>query len=265
MEGYNTADLPLYPNVTSDVLPDKSMNNDTIVDDEASDSSSSDSSYEITKKPKTPTPLPRFKAEVIALAERRNHSEVDINVKHRIKDIIEKCRTRAHHPAAPPGAAEAALCMISRLMARHNLTNEQLRQEVPDLDKSVAGMSSVRVISTKSESTKVVTELWSSVLAQAVGIFFDCEVHSRTYHSRTRVDWNFAGIAQSTRLAAEAYEWIHNLVLEWARDKRLSKKSYCMGIANELYEVAIKDGKKQKEEARRYEEDRVTAILAQEA
>lgn len=259
-----------YPRVTSDVLSDVSEDdrsdaNSDIGNADFPDDEGSDPIYEAEKKSSKPPPPARFRARVISLAQiTENYSGIDTKDDDRILGVILKCRATADHPATPRPEAEAAIRTASRLMIRHHLTDGILLAKVPALEQNIGGQSTVRITSTKTDSKRVVKETWTATLADAVLTFFDCKAYFSTYLDRMKMDCTFYGVAQNTRLAAESFEWVHNLVLEWARGKGRSRNSYCLGVARELFKVARQDKARQEAEAKKHEREEMITRLKME-
>ena len=109
---------------------------------------------------------------------------------------------------------------------------------------------------------KVAYESWTSEVAYAVKILFDVEHYRRGDHKRRKMDLVFCRIAQNAMMAAQAFEVVYNLILEWARSKVGSKNNYCRGVAHGFVKIARET--KAEEEKAAIETERVER-LAREA
>ena len=214
------------------------------------------------KKAKT-APLPRFKAQVQELAVVKGFKEIDTSHDDKVLQTILKCKARADHNHTPLPEVESALRMASRLQMKHNITNADLQRMAPEIKKQVCGQSIVHILPVKSGS-KVVEESWVSVMADAIRMFFDCDCYSESRWDHTQVTWTFFGYAANTRLAAEAFEVVHNQTLEWARDKKRGRNSYCLGIANGLVDAAEEEKEQQEEEFKQRQREALLARRREE-
>jgi len=124
-----------------------------------------------------------------------------------------------------------------------------------------AGQSTVSITCTKDLFSKVISQTWVHDVASAMTVFFDCKAYS-TALTRS-IEWTFYGIAPNTVAAAIAFEMAHNLILEWARGKKGTINSYCLGVAAGLREMAS-ENKKEEREAKRSEQETLSARINQE-
>lgn len=154
----------------------------------------------------------------------------------RIRKILE----RASHPSCSEEEMKAANRLASKYMQTYNVTQAQVYQAAAEhaIDPSeVQGYSVIEITSTQNNGT-VVNSLWAENLADAMAELYDCKCFSTRYTDRLKFKWTFYGIAVSTVAAAETYEAIHNIVLDWAgRIKRGVKNSYCLGFVHGIQEV----------------------------
>ena len=256
-----------FPFVTSDVVSDDEHSDaESEVDElDFADSFAFDPSYEAPTRATKPSPPPLQKAEVEDLAEDHSPVKVDSKAEKRVLEVIMKCRARADHPATPQPEAEVALRTACRLMVQHHITEGEIFAEVmnPVVRNLVGGESTVRIVSTKGDSRKVIQETWVLFVSRAITTFVDCK--SYTTLKPSALVWIFYGIAENTRAAAIAFEMVHNLVIEWARGKKRAKNSYCLGIANGLCQIAKDEKKQAKQEAKKREKEITSARLNQEA
>lgn len=204
-----------------------------------------------------PGPPPLQKATVKKLArqeesKRRSDSTVD----QRILDRIQKCLQRAKHPNTPELEAKAAWRMSSRLMAQYNVTQADLLAEttINNDFASFGGESVVAIVNDRDYDRDVINQAWVSDIAKAMTIFFDCAEYSVSDYDA--IEWTFYGIAANTVAAAMAFEMAHNLTLEWARNKKGVKHSYCLGIGDGLVEMARQEKRAERKQADENEKQR---------
>jgi polyhydroxyalkanoate synthesis regulator phasin len=213
--------------------------------------------------PKAP-PLPRQKATVKELAEEKTGCHAQTEVEANILARIRKCLDRANHPTTPENEAKAALHMSSRLMAQYNVTQADVLAQTVDSEqqKQYAGQSRVSITCTRGPFAKVISQTWVQRVAGAMEVFFDCKTYSTA--GAWSIDWTFYGIAPNTVAAAIAFEMAHNLILEWAREKKGVINSYCLGVGQGLLEMAKEDKRREEREARKREQDTLSARLKEE-
>jgi hypothetical protein len=214
--------------------------------------------------PRAPPPPPRQKATVKELAEEKAACHAKTDVEAHILDRIRKCLDRANHPTTPEIEAKAALHMSSRLMAQYNVTQADVLAQAADSEqqKQYAGQSNVAITSTKGPFAKVISQTWVHRVAAAMEVFFDCKTYStaRTWS----IEWTFYGIAPNTAAAAISFEMAHNLILEWAKEKKGVINSYCLGVGQGLWEMAKEEKRREEGEARKREQDTLSARLKEE-
>ena len=183
----------------------------------------------------------------------KDSKEIDTSHDDKVLQIILKFKARADHNNTPLPEVKSALRMASRLQIKHNITDVDLQSLAPKIKMEVYGRSIVHILPLKPGSV-VVEESWVSVMANAMITCFDCDGCSESFWDHELVAWTFFGYASNTRSAAEAFEVVHNQMLEWARDKKKGRNSYCLGIANGLVDVAEEEMKQQKEFIERQQE-----------
>ncbi|KAF8572681.1 hypothetical protein K439DRAFT_1625602, partial [Ramaria rubella] len=120
----------------------------------------------------------------------------------------------------------------------------------------------------------VVLHTWSSTVAGAMEIFFDCKSYNESYHNHhsngtTRIDWIFYGLCEQTVAAAYGFEMVYNLVLMWsAQNKsakgRSGKNAYCHGVADGLKRLARDEKKEENRLAAQKEAMRLESARAAE-
>lgn len=101
-------------------------------------------------------------------------------------------------------------------------------------------------------------------LCHAMETFFDCKSYSMSYPYR--VHFVFYGIAQNAASAAMAFEWIYNLIVDWARHKKgiAATNSYCLGISDGLWRDARKEKAEELERAKEAEAEALAKRLKEE-
>ncbi|UJO20679.1 hypothetical protein CLAFUW4_12639 [Fulvia fulva] len=176
---------------------------------------------------------------------------------------IKKCLDRAKNGPQDEPETKAAVYLASKLMKLHNLEKaDVLAHETPEEQRKYAGSSAVSIQRVDGDCSKrVLKNTYVGDLCLAMQSFFDCESYttaprvlqpSKLYRSSAAgaLVVTFYGIAQSTLMAANAFEMVYNQAVEWARSQKgqSSKNSYCIGLAAELSRRAEKE--KEEEEAR---------------
>ncbi|KAJ5655020.1 hypothetical protein N7490_002023 [Penicillium lividum] len=118
---------------------------------------------------------------------------------------------------------------------------------------SFGGRSKVRITKTNKSTKRVMMEAFTSKLAQAMCIFFDCKCYSA--HGGEFVEWSFFGIASNTVAAAMAFEMAHNRILDWACSYKGGTPtfSYRIGVADGLGAMAYRERQRELEQVRRKE------------
>ena len=138
-------------------------------------------------------------------------------------------------------------------------TADLLVKESQEHQAQHAGSSEVLITSTKEDSHQVVHQGFVSSLAHSMMVFFNC----KSYSTRQAVGimWTFYGIAENTAAAAQAFEIIHNKILDWAcaYSGASASFSYCKGVADGLYSLAHRQKKQETEKVRKQEEEILAA------
>ncbi|KAJ7188180.1 hypothetical protein C8R46DRAFT_1053930, partial [Mycena filopes] len=178
-------------------------------------------------------------------------------------DSQKRC-SLASHEQTGEAEARAALRMASKLLERHNVTQAEVMSQESEAEQ-------LKRRSTVSPTATVSVEAWSSTLASAMNIFFDCQSYNTRFNgSRPKVDWAFYGLAEQTVAAAHAYEMTYNLILSWSLKPEIgkgvhAKNCYRTGVARGLYDMAKKEKAQDKERAKKREQALLEARQEQEA
>ncbi|KZW01489.1 hypothetical protein EXIGLDRAFT_745054 [Exidia glandulosa HHB12029] len=194
--------------------------------------------------------------------------EVDTNVLDRIK----KALTLAAHEGTGEAEARNAMRMAHKLMQTHNVSQADVMAKESDEQKAKrAGASVVEITSrsAKGERGTVTFSSWYAALAHAMTTFFNVKVYSTKFGDRSRLTWTFYGLAEGTVAAARAFEWIHNLILQWKNEKTHlkgvnAKNMYCNGVADELMTLARNERKQEAASAARAEKERLKKAREEE-
>lgn len=209
-----------------------------------------------SKKPKK---VPQQKATVTKIPLTKP-AAVASNAEDHIIERIKKCFELANHPTASESEAKAAMFLADRLMNKYNVANaDLLAKESKEHQAQHAGSSEVSITSTKGDSHRVVHQGFVSSLARSMMVFFNCKAYST--RRAVGIAWTFYGIAENTAAAAQAFEIIHNKILDWAcaYSGASASFSYCKGVADGLYSLAHKQKKQETEKAREQEEEALAA------
>lgn len=209
-----------------------------------------------SKKPKK---VPQQKATVTKVPFTKA-TAVASNAEDHIIERIKKCLELANHPTASESEAKAAMFLADRMMSKYNVaTADLLAKESQEHLAQHAGSSEVSINSIKGDSHRVVHQGFVSTLAQSMMVFFDC----KSYSTRRAVGivWTFYGIAENTAAAAQAFEMIHNKILDWAcaYSGASASFSYCKGFADGLWSLAHRQKAQETEKARKQEEETLAA------
>ncbi len=154
---------------------------------------------------------------------------------------IKKCLVTGNHAETQVSEAEAALRLASILMSKCNVTQAEAFAYQDEKEQALhAGESVVAVTSTK-DGKKVISNGWISEVQHAIQTFFDCKSYSEGFVSK--IEYTFFGIVANTAAAAMAFEMVYNLILHWSMLKIgvSTKFSYCTGVAQGLYRLAVKE------------------------
>ncbi|KAK7733547.1 hypothetical protein SLS57_000562 [Botryosphaeria dothidea] len=156
---------------------------------------------------------------------------------------IIKCLEKNRHPTTSKAEADTAMRMAQKLLGEHNVVEAEILGYM-SLDEQMkrAGKSITSVRRVVRNGKQVLLGIFVKRLAKALSIFFDCKLYSSRRRTIEEVYFIFYGISENTALAAIAFENIHNLIMEWARNKKgvSYTRSYCAGIAQGLANAAKK-------------------------
>jgi hypothetical protein len=150
-------------------------------------------------------------------------------------------------------------------MARHNVKLAEVIEEENEKNLSrigngkqtsssiIAGCSVVTILPIPGR--KVDYQPFVSILASAMATFFGSKVYNTTYLNRSRIDHYFYGIPSNTIATATAFEMTHNLIQQWAKGKIgvAARKSYSLGVAQGLMDLAWAESKKEMERVKQME------------
>jgi hypothetical protein len=186
--------------------------------------------------PRAPLPA-RQQAKVWNLAKVKHETQEKTEAEAHMLSRIIKCRERGFHSATPEAEAKTALAMASRLMLAHNLNENDITNHSTLPNTFEGGESTVRIVSTRGESL-VVVESWVWTVSTAMNALFDVQSYYQSFYDREYIDHLFCGISQNSRMAANAFEVVHNLICEWGRGRGGSRTSYCMGVAKGFMRLA---------------------------
>lgn len=128
-------------------------------------------------------------------------------------------------------------------MLAHNLSEHDVSSHSNSPKTFEGGVSTVRIVATRG-CMQVVCDSWVSLGANAICTLFDVRQFYRTDEDREQIDYVFCGISQNTRMAANAFEVMHNLVCDWHRSREGSTTSYCIEAA-ESFRKSARDTKDQ--------------------
>jgi len=188
------------------------------------------------------------------------------NELERIKTTIRSCLRKGDRNLNPSESeAQRALKMAHKLMARHNVKLAEVMEEENEKNLSgigngkqtsssiIAGCSVVTILPIPGR--KVDYQPFVSILASAMAKFFGSKVYNTTYLNRSRIDQHFYGIPSNTIAAATAFEMTHNLIQQWAKGKIgvAARKSYSLGVAQGLTDLAWAESKKEMERVKQME------------
>jgi hypothetical protein len=218
-------------------------------------------------KPPKPPAEPRQKATVKELATEVDPADhpftTNSPAETRILARIRKCLAIAHHVGTPEAEATAAVRMASKLMSQYNVTQAEAFEENPDEDHAQHGGHSIVAI-TATDDGPVKSYAFTSTLACAICIFFDCKEYSEAFASS--LEWNFYGIASNTAAAAMAFEMTYNLISNWSMPKKGTSpnNSYSRGLADGLYNHARDEKREEMKEAREKEAESLAKVVEEE-
>lgn len=218
--------------------------------------------------------IPR--AHVSNLACGNDGSEA-ARVKHKLKDVdlhvlerIKKAITLAGHAGTGEAEARNAMRIAQKLMQVHNVSQADIMAQESDEQRAKRAGSSVVEIRTRSSDTDeeglVVFSGWYDTLADTMGIFFNVKSYWTKWSDRSRITFTFYGIAEGTVAAAQAFEWIHNLIIKWRDQKQYATRNmYCHGVVDELEKLAKRERKQEERAAARAEKERLAKASEEDA
>ncbi|KAL0257115.1 hypothetical protein SLS55_007925 [Diplodia seriata] len=154
---------------------------------------------------------------------------------------IIRCLEKSNHPNTSEAEGRAALCVAQRLMADHNVVENEVLIHMPLKEQTKRAAHSVACVRRVVENGKQIRlAMFASELAGAMAYFFDCKYYRKRFY--TEATFTFYGISENTALAAIAFTNIHNLIVEWSRSKKgvAYVRSYCIGVAQGLRRSAKK-------------------------
>lgn len=186
--------------------------------------------------PRAPLPA-RRQAKVWSLAKVKDETQEKTEAEAHLLSRVLECRERGLHTATPEAEAKTALVMASRLMLAHNLNENDINNHSTSPNTFEVESPTVRIVSTRGVSL-VVDESWVWLVTNAMNPLFEVQSHYQTSVDREYIDHVFYGISQNTRVAANAFEVVHNLICEWGRGRGGSRTSYCMGVAKGFMRMA---------------------------
>ena len=208
---------------------------------------------------------PRQQAKVLSLAKLKDETQEKTDAEAHMLNRIVKCRDRGSNPTTPEAEAKTALALAARLMLAHNLSEVDVETQSASGNTFEGGESTVRIIATRGNSMQVNDESWVRFVAQAMNTLFDVQCFSESDHfSRKHLDRTFCGTCQNTRMAANAFEVVHNLICEWSRSKGRSRTSYCMGVAIGFKAIARKTRDEETLTAIKVDQETLKTRLAEE-
>lgn len=201
-------------------------------------------------------------ANTTVMMEKSSTANIDESILLKMK----KCLDRAKHPNTPEREAEAALLMLSRYMAKYNITQaEVLAREPQEKHQTFTGHSVVSLRHRDQYSNKQVQHsVYLGTLCRAMGRFFQAKFFVTSCTNRREV--TFYGIAGNTVTAAHAFEMVYNLMSHWALrfDGRSEQNSYCLGLCRELRRTAEREQEDEERRAKENEENATAARVREE-
>jgi hypothetical protein len=182
---------------------------------------------------------------------------------------IRKCLALGNHKQTFELEAKAALRMASKLMAQHNILQAEVMQSEMDAatkTTNVVSGRSVVVITPAPGSSSVIFQSFLGSLGRAMTEFFECKFYHCTAMDRKYLEFTFYGIAANTVAAGSAFETCHNLIQDWSTKKKgvSTRKSYCLGVANGLWQLARGEKRKEEEAVRNKEKQEIDTTVSKE-
>jgi len=132
---------------------------------------------------------------------------------------------------------------------------------------NVASGKSV-VITPAPGSSSVIFQSFLGSLGCAMTQFFECKFYHSTAMDRKYLEFMFYEIAANTVAAGSAFETCHNLIQDWSTKKKgvSTRKSYCLGVAEGLWQLACREKRKEEEAVRnKKKQETDTAVSIEEA
>lgn len=163
-----------------------------------------------------------------------------------IKEKIAKCLSLANSPEQEE--AKAALLMARKLMAKHKLTMEVVKEkETQELIKHLVNAHYTRM-----------SDVWAGTLAKIIADHHCCVTYNSKEYGGKTYTIGFAGFEDDFKVCQEVYTYAYNFVKEEAdrivknmnlgnTDRRLAKNSYGIGFCQGLKEAYEEQDKKNEE------------------
>lgn len=163
-----------------------------------------------------------------------------------IKEKIAKCLSLANSPEQEE--AKAALLMARKLMAKHKLTMEEIKEkEAQELIKQLVNAHYTRM-----------SDAWVGTLAKIIADHHCCVTYSSKVYGGKTYTIGFAGYEDELKICQEVYTYAYDFVKEEAdrivknmnlgnTDRRLAKNSYGMGFCQGLKEAYEEQDRKNEE------------------
>lgn len=163
-----------------------------------------------------------------------------------IKEKIAKCLSLANSPEQEE--AKAALLMARKLMAKHKLSIEEIKEkESQELIKKLVDANYTRM-----------SDVWAGTLAQIIANHHCCVTYSYKQYGGKTYTIGFVGFEDDFKVCQEVYLYAYTFVKEEAdrlvknmnlgnTDKRLAKNSYGMGFCRGLKEAYEEQNRKNEE------------------
>lgn len=163
-----------------------------------------------------------------------------------IREKIAKCLNLANSPEQEE--AKAALLMARKLMAKHKLTIDEIKEkESQKLVKQLINTHYTRM-----------SDIWAGTLAKIIADHHCCVTYSSKEHGGKIYTIAFAGFEDDFKVCQEVYTYAYTFIKEKAdrivknmnlgnTDKRLAKNSYGVGFCRGLKEAYEEQDRKNEE------------------
>lgn len=163
-----------------------------------------------------------------------------------IKKKIAKCLSLANSPEQEE--AKAALLMARKLMVKHKLTMEEIKErETQELIKQLVNAHYTRM-----------SDIWAGTLAKIIADHHCCVTYSAREYGGKTYTIGFAGFEDDFRVCQKVYQYAYDFVKVEAdrivkntdlsnTDRRLAKNSYGMGFCRGLKEAYEEQDRKNEE------------------